>query len=168
VAGDKHFSEWVAHPTGKIPQGAYCTCCGRYNARHITVSVIPVVPGKVLLTKRAKDPQAGFWCFPGGYVEWNETVDEAAVRELGEETHLEAEAIGLLGVYSDPQRDLDGRQNIECSFVAQITAEANVSPNAEVQEAQWFDWTELPENIAFDHRQIFEENLETIMALHWE
>lgn len=162
------FATWVAHPTGKIPKGAFCECCGRYNARHITVTAIPVTQGKVLMTRRGRDPQQGFWCFPGGYVEWEETVEEAALRELDEETKLTATGIGLLGVYSDPHRDLDGRQNIDCAFVVQVEAEKEIELNDEVVEATWFDWNDLPKNIAFDHRQMFEENLDTLLQLNWD
>lgn len=120
------------------------------------------------MIKRSHDPQSGFWCFPGGYVEWDETVEEAALRELDEETGLSPDGIGLLGVYSDPKRDLDGRQNIDCSFVVQIATEEKIETNDEVADARWFDWTDLPKKIAFDHRQIFEENLETLVQLHWD
>jgi len=51
-----------------------------------------------------KNPPYG-WAIPGGFVDYGETVEEAAKRELLEETGIKAEEISLLGIYSDPDRD---------------------------------------------------------------
>ena len=60
---------------------------------------------KVLLVKRGGEPYKGEWALPGGFLRGDETAREGALRELKEETALEASAIGELGVFSDPSRD---------------------------------------------------------------
>ena len=63
--------------------------------------------GKVLLVQRAKPP-AGIWAFPGGHVEAGERLEEAAARELLEETGMSARFQGLLGLYDVIRRDASG------------------------------------------------------------
>lgn len=159
--------DWFTYPTGKIPPGQYCDCCGRYNARHITCTAMVINElQQVLMTKRARDPQAGWWCMPGGYVDWDETVEECVVRELQEEVGLTVQPsqCQLLGVFSDPKRDLDGRQNIDCCFVIKVGS-VQISPNTEeVVEWQWFDVHALPENLAFDHGKMIERVKKTPLS----
>ncbi|MEV6241075.1 NUDIX domain-containing protein [Lentzea sp. NPDC051838] len=71
----------------------------------------------LLLIERADD---GYWAMPGGIVDVGETFAQAAVREAGEETGLDVEITGLVGLYSDPQHVTaydDGTVNQECSMV---------------------------------------------------
>ncbi len=150
-------TDWYSYPTGKIAKGAYCDSCGRYNARHVTCTALAVnQQGQVMLTKRKRDPQAGWWCMPGGYIEWDETIAECAVRELAEEVgiNVTADKAALLDVFSSPSRDLDGRQNVDCCLIVPVSDVELVLNEEEVAEAKWFSVDELPEEIAFDHRQM--------------
>ena len=74
---------------------------------------------KVLLVKRGGEPYKGCWAFPGGFLQNDETARDGALRELREETGLEAAAIGELGVFSDPDRDplrpADGERPVSAS-----------------------------------------------------
>ena len=74
-----------------------------YLDHKVVAATIPADPdGRVLLTRRSIEPSRGKWTFPGGYVEWGEPVESAAVRETWEETGLKVDLSGLLGVYSYP------------------------------------------------------------------
>ena len=93
----------VATPMGpdKRPE-MVCSGCGFifYMTQKVVAGTIPWQDGRLLLTRRAIDPAIGKWTFPGGYVDWGETVDAAALRETWEETGLTVELGGLVGVYS--------------------------------------------------------------------
>lgn len=56
--------------------------------------------GQILLVQRGVEPLKGFWSPPGGHIEWNESAEEAAVRETREETGIQVRCTGLLGVFS--------------------------------------------------------------------
>jgi len=88
---------------GKRPE-MVCSGCEFifYMTQKVVVGTIPWRDGKLLLTRRAIDPAHGKWTFPGGYVDWGETVDAAARRETWEETGLTVRLGGLIGVYSYP------------------------------------------------------------------
>ena len=79
-----------------------CRECGFVCYLHpkIVAGVVPVRDGRILLTRRAIEPALGLWTFPGGYVDWGESVADAARREMREEVGLDLEPGGLLGIYS--------------------------------------------------------------------
>ena len=82
-----------------------CTGCDfiYYLSHKVVAGTIPMQDdGCVLLTRRAIHPAHGKWTFPGGYVDWGEPIDVAAIRETREETGLDVELEGLVGVYSYP------------------------------------------------------------------
>ena len=70
-----------------------------------TIDVIVTDGDRIILVKRGKEPFKGQWAFPGGFVEYGERVEEAAKRELLEETGVVADIQSILGVYSKPDRD---------------------------------------------------------------
>ncbi len=71
-----------------------------YLNQKVVAATIPMEDGRILLTRRAIHPAHGKWTFPGGYVDWGETVHAAAVRETYEETGLSVDLGGIVGVYS--------------------------------------------------------------------
>lgn len=81
-----------------------CQACGfiYYLDPKVSACTIPVMAGKVVLARRSIDPGRGLWVFPGGYVDRHETTEHAAIRETLEESGLEVELTGLVGVYSYP------------------------------------------------------------------
>ncbi len=83
---------------------AVCSACRFvfYLNPKVVAATIPVVDGRLLLTRRTIDPGRGLWTFPGGFVDFGETATAAAVRETFEETGLEVALDQLLDVYSDP------------------------------------------------------------------
>jgi 8-oxo-dGTP diphosphatase len=83
---------------------AVCAACGFifYLNPKVVAGTIPERDGSVLLTRRSINPGRGMWTFPGGFVDFGESVEEAAVRETFEETGLKVELTGLHNVYSYP------------------------------------------------------------------
>ncbi len=76
-----------------------------YKNPALSVDAVWIRRGRVLLVRRAQPPFRGRWALPGGFVELNETVEAAVVRELKEETGLSGRPRALVGVYSGPDRD---------------------------------------------------------------
>ena len=121
-----------------------------------TVDIIIEVEGGIVLIER-KNPPHG-WAIPGGFVDYGETVEAAAVREAREETGLDVTLTRLLGVYSDPARD-PRSHTISTVFVA--TAEGLPVADDDAADAGIFTENALPENIVFDHREILNDYFST-------
>ena len=83
---------------------AVCAACGFvfYLNPKVVAGTIPEQDGRVLLTRRSINPGRGLWTFPGGFVDFGESVEDAAVRETFEETGLKVDLTGLHNVYSYP------------------------------------------------------------------
>ncbi|MDD7454629.1 MAG: NUDIX domain-containing protein [Bacteroidales bacterium] len=121
---------------------------------------------KVLLVRRGGEPYKGFWAFPGGFLQLNETAKDGALRELREETGLEAAAIGELGVFSDPDRD--PRERVITIAYYALVKPSEVIGGDDADEAVWFPVDNLPE-LAFDHNKIFEAAMERLRRdIHFE
>ena len=81
-----------------------CRGCGFifYLNPKVVACTIPALNGHVLLTRRTINPSRGLWTFPGGFVDYGESVTDAAMRETWEETGLEVDLGSLVGVYTYP------------------------------------------------------------------
>ena len=112
--------------------------------------------GEILLGRRAMQPSLGLWSFPGGYVNRFEKVEEAALREVKEETNLDVTLDGLLGVYSEK-----GNPVVLLVFRAvPVSAEAIKGMHSqpeEVSELAFFDPTQLPEMAFPSERWIMQQ-----------
>lgn len=108
---------------------------------------------RVLLIRRKKDPFAGSWAMPGGFVDENERLADAARRELEEETGVTVADLEQLYTAGDPGRDPRG-WTVSVAYLAQVNA-AVVKPVAadDAQEVSWFPLDRLPA-LAFDHAMI--------------
>jgi ADP-ribose pyrophosphatase YjhB (NUDIX family) len=86
-----------------FPRSITCRHCGYgayYNPKPVAAAIPRDAEGRVLLLRRAFDPGAGLWTFPGGFVDLGESVEDAARRETREEMEIDVELGGLVGVYS--------------------------------------------------------------------
>ncbi|CAK7064702.1 MAG: Bifunctional NMN adenylyltransferase/Nudix hydrolase [Desulfovibrio sp.] len=132
-----------------------CPCCGRYRAPSPTVDAVIYDPERgIVLVKRKNEPFG--WALPGGFVEYGESVETAAMREAKEETSLDVRLTGLLGVYSDPARD-PRQHTISTVFTAVAANPDAVAGNDDAEEARFFLLNDLPQNIVFDHCKIIDD-----------
>ena len=108
----------------------------------------------VLLIQRGNDPYKGYWAFPGGFLNMDETVARCAERELEEETGIVLTGMQLSGIYSDVERDPRGRV-ITAAYAAMTTMpEATAADDAAA--AKWWSLNALPK-LAFDHETILRD-----------
>ena len=155
------------YPLALGEEPRFCPACGRPVERrlleadhlprlvcadgHVTwrnprmvVGTLPVESGRVFLARRAIEPGAGLWTYPGGYLEVGEAAQEGARRETEEETELRVEVGRLIGVYSRPH-----------AGVVTVVYEASVvggrpDPGAETTEVRPFGPDEIPwDELAF-------------------
>jgi len=82
---------------------------GELNHIAVAVDAIIIKEDKILLVKRGNNPFKNHWALPGGFVNIGESIEEAVLREIGEETSLTASITKLIGVYSKPDRDPRGQ-----------------------------------------------------------
>ncbi len=107
---------------------------------------------EVLLIKRAREPFKGQWAFPGGFVDKDESLENAAARELAEETGLRGIRLEQIGAFGDPGRDPRGH-TVSVVFAGVLEDRALVSAGDDASEAAWHPALEPP-NLAFDHNKI--------------
>ena len=116
------------------------------------MDVIIECEGGIVMIRR-KNPPAG-WALPGGFVDCGESLESAAVREAKEETGLSIELLRQFHAYSAPDRD-PRYHTISTVYVAR--AKGNPIGGDDALEAQIFHRDDLPEPIAFDHKQIIND-----------
>ena len=130
-----------------------CPQCGAvvetYKNPFPTVDIVIFCDDRVLLIERLNEPPG--WALPGGFVDYGESAESAAARELSEETGLRCTSLDLLGVYSAPGRD-PRFHTLTVVYLAE--AEGNLTAGDDAGAAQWFRLNQLPDKIAFDHRLI--------------
>ncbi|MGC9599527.1 MAG: NUDIX domain-containing protein [Minisyncoccia bacterium] len=143
---------------------------GKASLRHAVIDALVLKNDKILLVKRAqKFLEGGKWALVGGYMELGETIQEAVVREVFEETGYKVKDLVLLRIVDSPHRPGEDRQNI--SFVHYCTALGQTGvPDDENSELRWFSLNALPpeSEIAFDHMEnicLYREYLKSPFAL---
>lgn len=129
--------------------------CTRYSNPSPTADIIIHDPERgIVIIGRANEPH-GF-ALPGGYIDEGEQAELAAIREAREETGLDVELVGLLGVYSRPERD-PRQHNLSVVFVARARDPDVLRAGDDACGAAFYPIDSLPEPIVFDHRQILDD-----------
>jgi ADP-ribose pyrophosphatase YjhB (NUDIX family) len=127
--------------------------CDRGHIHYINpvlvVGVIPERRGRVLLMRRAIEPRLGAWTFPGGFMEIDETVEEAAAREAHEEVGVHVRVLDLIGVYSRPG-PAPGPGIVSIVFRGTVAA-GRPHPGREALETRWFKPADIPwDDLAYE------------------
>lgn len=135
-----------------------CPRCGEkityYRNPVPTVDIIIETSGGIVLIERKNEPKG--LALPGGFVDYGETLEAAAVREALEETSLHITNLRLLGCYSDPARD-PRQHNISTVFVAEASGTPAAADDA--ADLAVFPLNDLPPVLCFDHRKILDDYL---------
>lgn len=130
-----------------------CPTCGsgvkQYRNPFPTVDIIIEIDGGIVLIERKNEPFG--WALPGGFVDYGESLESAAVREAREETSLEISNLRLLGCYSDPVRDAR-MHTISTVFVASGHGIPHAADDA--LSLATFSHESLPKTLCFDHARI--------------
>ena len=133
----------------------HCPSCKtiHYQNPKPTATLICIEDNKILLVKRAFNPAKGFWSLPGGFMELNETLNEAAKRELKEDTNLNGEVIKLLG-HCSHFNSVFG-DILLLGFLMKINNWESLKAGDDASEAKLFDLDNCPD-LAFEcHHKFF-------------
>lgn len=117
-----------------------------------TVDIIIEIGGEIVLIERRHEPFG--WAIPGGFVDYGESLEDAARREAKEETSLDVRLKSLLGVYSKPSRD-PRRHTISVVYIASAKGKPEAADDA--KNLGLFSLNALPPALAFDHAEILSD-----------
>ena len=119
----------------------------------VTVDIIIEVGNRDMVLIERKNPPHG-WALPGGFVDYGESLERAAVREAKEETSLDVQLVEQFYTYSDPKRD-PRRHTVSTIFIARGSGEPRGADDAKT--ARLFTEDNLPSSVVFDHLQILRD-----------
>lgn len=139
--------------------------CYEFPRPSLTVDVALVTreqSPRVLLIRRKAEPFATKWAMPGGFVDENECLIDAARRELKEETGLDETELEQLYTFGDPGRDPRG-WSVSVVYLTRTSRHVQPVAGDDAAEVGWYALDELPE-LAFDHAKILSRVRERIMA----
>jgi len=134
-----------------------CPACGAVVDKYVNpipaVDVIVELEGRGVVLVERRNPPHG-WALPGGFVDYGESLEQAARREAEEEISLKVEDLRQFRAYSDPARD-PRHHTISVVFIARAKGEPRGGDDARRTEV--FPLDELPDNIVFDHATILND-----------
>jgi 8-oxo-dGTP diphosphatase len=134
--------------------------CSQYANPVPTTDVVIYEPDYGVVIIERNNIPFGF-ALPGGFIDEGEQAEDAAVREMLEETGLDVELLGLLGVYSHPQRD-PRRHTLSVVFTGRPRNPAQLHAGDDAKSAAFYPLHRLPTPLAFDHEQILRDFQETL------
>jgi 8-oxo-dGTP diphosphatase len=121
----------------------------------VTVDIVLCKSSKILLIKRLKDPYKDCWALPGGFVDENEDLEDAAKRELFEETSVKVDQLTQIGAFGKPFRD-PRHHTVSIAFYGEVDENTIAMASDDAKDAYWFQLDDLPE-LAFDHQEIIDK-----------
>lgn len=137
--------------------GLLCLNCGslikEFRNPFPTVDIIIEQERGIVLILRRNEPRQ--WAIPGGFCDYGESLERAAIREAREETGLQVELIEQFHTYSDPRRD-PRQHNITTVYIARSTG-GTLQAQDDAQEIGIFSEADLPPQLAFDHDEILKD-----------
>ena len=134
----------------------YCPKCGTLVAKYSnplpTADVVIYDPQCGIILVKRRNPPFGY-ALPGGFVEEGETVEHAAIREMKEETNLDVELLGVLGIYSHPMRDM--RCHVMTTvFVGRASRLDLLLAGDDAAGVAFYAVNEIPSELCFDHAKV--------------
>jgi 8-oxo-dGTP diphosphatase len=144
-------------------QGNANQYCYEYPRPAVAVDVVMLgqdLIAKILLIKRLNEPFADHWALPGGFLDPSETLENAAIREVFEETGIAIENPILIAPFSAVDRDPRGRV-ISVAYLVRLESTPNGRAADDAKELAWFDLNSLPP-LAFDHSAMIEQALRLV------
>lgn len=129
----------------------------RLSGRTVT-AILEFSGGKILLVKRGTVVFKGYWALPGGKVDAGETVEEAVLREVKEETGLHAKIARKIGEYHERgvQAGIEYDYHATC-FLVKPTARKIKKQEKEIEEIRLFSLQSLPDRLAFEHSNMIRD-----------
>lgn len=129
----------------------------RFTGRTVT-AIIDSREGKILLVKRGTVVFKGYWALPGGRVDAGESIEQAVVREVIEETGLEVETVEKVGEYHEEgvQDDIEYDYYPAC-FLVEIVGGQIERQKKEIETIRFFSLEEIPEKLAFEHSKMIQD-----------
>lgn len=127
-------------PDGDDRERLVCQDCGfiDYENPRVIVGAVALWNDRILLCRRAIEPQRGLWTLPAGFLETNETATEGAIREAREEANAEIRTGALLAVYSIPRIS-----QVQLIYLAELVS-PDIAPGVESLEVELFRYDQIP------------------------
>jgi 8-oxo-dGTP diphosphatase len=128
------------------------------SVRRTAAAVVQFPDGRILLIKRQTVPFRDYWALPGGKVEAQETVEQAVVREVKEETGLDVEIVRKIGEYHEKgfKDEVEYDYSPACFLVKPVGGEIR-RQESEVEEIKLVVPKEIPKELAFEHARIIRD-----------
>lgn len=119
---------------------------------------------QLLLIKRKNEPFKGCWALPGGFVDEDEDLEQAAIRELFEETQVKVSNLEQIGAFGKPNRDPRGHM-VSVAYFCNVPINTVATASDDAQEIGWYSLTNLPP-LAFDHNAIISEGIKKFIKIN--
>ena len=170
IDGKKHYAYNFPRSSVAVDCVVFGADCVEFRAElpDIIIKHPPPIKYSILLIQRKNPPFENRWALPGGFVDMHETSEQAAIRELKEETSIDLldlpyGPMKFIGVFDKPNRDPRGRV---ISIIYSVVLNKNsISLKAadDAKDVEWHPLNKIPNVLAFDHNKIIDKALKQIL-----